>query len=63
MNQFWNYWTNHITVNVSLFRPKQNICGFQVSGPYLGFYPDPKHLTVDCELNAVKFAKKWGKMY
>ena len=32
---------------------------FQVSRPYLGFYPDPKHF-VNCEQN-VKFAEKWER--
>ena len=27
-------------------RPKKNICVFQVSRPYLGFWPDPKHFIV-----------------
>ena len=38
---------------------KNNICVFQVSRPYLGFRPDPKHFIVDCEQN-VKFAKTYG---
>ena len=25
---------------------KENICVFQVSRPYLGFWPDPKHFIV-----------------
>ena len=36
---------------------------FQVSRPYLGFCPDPKHFIVNCEQNVVKFAEKWGKIY
>ena len=44
-------------------RPKENICVFQVSRPYLGFCPDPKHFIVSCEQNVIKFAGKWGKMY
>ena len=36
---------------------------FQVSRPYLGFCPDPKHFIVNFEQNVVKFAGKWGKMY
>ena len=39
------------------------VCLFQVSRPYLGFGPDPKHFIVNCEQNVVKFAGKWGKMY
>ena len=27
-------------------RPKKKICVFQVSRPYLGFWPDPKHFIV-----------------
>ena len=44
-------------------RPNKNICVFQVSRPYLGFCPDPKHFIVNCEQNGVKFAGKWGKIY
>ena len=44
-------------------KAKINICVFQVSRPYLGFCPDPKHFIVNCEQNVVKFAGKWGKMY
>ena len=39
------------------------VCLFQVSRPYQGFGPDPKHFIVNCEQNVVKFAGKWGKMY
>ena len=31
---------------MSIIRPKKNICVFQVSRPYLGFWPDPKHFIV-----------------
>ena len=41
---------------------KKNICVFQVSRPYLGFCPNPKHFIVNCEQNVVKSAEKWGKM-
>ena len=34
---------------------------FQVSRPYLGFCPDPKHFIVNCEQNTVKFAEKNGR--
>ena len=44
-------------------RPKKNMCVFQVSRPYLGFCPDPKHFILNCEQNVVKFAEKWRKMY
>ena len=37
---------------------KKYICVFQVSRPYLGFCPNPKHFKVNCEQNVVKFAKK-----
>ena len=43
--------------------PQKNICVFQVSRPYLGFCPDPKHFIVNCEQNVVKFAGEWRKMY
>ena len=37
---FWgSYWNKNI-------RPKKYICVFQVSRPYLGFWPDPKHFIV-----------------
>ena len=49
--------------HVTNLRPKQNICVFQVSRPYLGFCPDLKHFIVDYEQNVVKFAKKWREMY
>ena len=42
-------------------RPKKNICVFQVSRPYLGFCPNPKHFIVNCKQNVLKFAGKWGK--
>ena len=29
---------------------------FQVSRPYLGFCPDPKHFIVNCEQNIIKYA-------
>ena len=38
-------------------------CVSQVSRPYQGFCPDPKHFIVNCGENVVKFAGKWGKMY
>ena len=44
-------------------RPKTIICVFQVSRPYLGFYPDLKHFIVNCEQNVVKFAGKWENIY
>ena len=44
------------------FRPKKIICVFQVSRPYLGFCPDPKHFIVNCEQNIVKYARKCAKM-
>ena len=44
-------------------KKKENMCVFQVSRPYLGFCPDPKHFIVNCEQSVVKFAGKWGKMY
>ena len=48
---------------LGVIRPKKNIYVFQVSRPYLGFCPDPKHFIVNCEQNVVKFAWKWGKIY
>ena len=39
-------------------RPKTVICMFQVSSPYLGFAPDPKHFIANCKQNIVKYAKK-----
>ena len=33
-------------------RPNK-ICVFQVSRPYLGFCPNPKHFIVNCEQNVV----------
>ena len=35
---------------------------FQVSRPYLGFRPDPKHFIVNYEQNTVKYAENWGEM-
>ena len=37
---------------------QKHICVFQVSRPYLGFCPDPKHFIVNCGQNIVKFAEK-----
>ena len=39
-------------------KAKKEICVFQFSRPYLGFYPDPKHFIVNCEQNVVKFMGK-----
>ena len=33
---------------------------FQVSQPYKGFCPHPKHFIVNCEQNIVKYAGKCG---
>ena len=61
------WWPSEILTWVKQFsysyyvRPKQNICVFQVSRPYLGFCPNPKHFIVNCEQNVVKFPGKWGK--
>ena len=41
--------------------PPKYICVFQVSRPYLGFCPDPKHFIVNCEQNVVNFAEKMGE--
>ena len=35
---------------------------FQVSRPYLGFCPDPKHFIVNFEENIVTYAGKWWEM-
>ena len=40
--------------------PKQKICVFQVSRPYLGFCPDPKRFIANCEENIVKYTEKYG---
>ena len=47
----------------SLTLGQTNICVFQVSRPYLGFCPDPKHFIVNCEQKVVKFVGKWVEMY
>ena len=38
------------------------MCVFQVSRPYLGFCPDPKHFIVNFEENTVKSVEKSGRM-
>ena len=46
---------------LNIIRPKKNICVFQVSRPYLGFWPDPKHFIVlkkNCIQNKKKKKKK-----
>ena len=43
-----------------MLRPQKHVCVFQVSRPYLGFCPDPKHFIVNCEQNVDKSAGKWG---
>ena len=45
------------------YKVPKNICVFQVSRPYLGFCPDPKHFIVNFEEIVVKFAGKSGKIY
>ena len=37
---------------------KKYICEFQVSRPYLGFCPDPKHFIVQNEQNIDKYSEK-----
>ena len=41
-----------------ILRLKKKISVFQVSRPYLGFCPNPKHFIVNCEQNVVKFVGK-----
>ena len=43
-------------------RPPKNVCVFQVSRPYLGFCPNPKHFIVNSEEITVKNAEKSGKL-
>ena len=50
--------SHYFSINKFNIRQKKNICVFQVSRPYLGFCPDPKHFIVNCEQNVVKFAEK-----
>ena len=47
--------------NGVFMRPKINICVLQVSRPFLGFCPDPKHFTVNFKENSL-MAEKWGEM-
>ena len=35
---------------------------FQVSRPYLGFCPDPKHFMMNFKENIVKYVEKQGEM-
>ena len=49
-NIFQNYWLGQ----------KQKKCAFQVSHPYLDFWPDPKHF-VNCEQIIVKYAENREK--
>ena len=57
-----NSMTEPTTSACSCKAKKKNIRVFQVSRPYLGFCPDPKHFIVNCEQNIVKYAEKWWKM-
>ena len=41
-------------------RLMRSICVFQVSRPYLGFYPDTKHFIMSCKQNIVEYAKNRG---
>ena len=41
-------------------KKKKKMCVFQVSRPYIGFRPDPKHFIVNFEGNIVKYAEKMG---
>ena len=45
-------------LNTRVTLGQKNICVFQVSRPYLGFCPDPKHFIVNYEQSVVKFAEK-----
>ena len=57
------WWSNSLwNIKSQIQKNIYRVCVFQVSQPYLGFYPDPNHYIVNCEQN-VKFPNKWGKMY
>ena len=49
-------WPSNCRLDQEIF-----ICVFQVSQPYLGFCPDPKHFIVNCVQNIVKYAETWGE--
>ena len=60
LQTFQSYYGTEGLFRILVLRPKKNIRVLQVSRPYLGFCPDPKHFIVNCEQNVVKFAGKWG---
>ena len=52
---------NFVSLQNSWFASLGQKCVFQVSRPYLGFGPNPKHFVVNCEQNIAKCAeKKWN---
>ena len=54
---FQNLFERH--PGTSKLRPKIYLCVFQISRPYLGFCPDPKHFIVNFEENTVKYAENF----
>ena len=59
----WGWQNGHSKAMCTKSGQKKKIYVFQVSRPYLGFCPDPKHFIVNCEQNDLKFAGIWGKIY
>ena len=62
LNLFFSIYSTTVTVILpatgTFVRPREYICVFQVSRPYIGFCPDPKHFIVNCEQNVVKYVEK-----
>ena len=50
-----------VLILFSLMPKKNYMCVFQVSRPYLGDCPDPKHFIGNCEQNVAKFAENERK--
>ena len=57
LERFWGYTNSPETL---VFRPR-NMFLFQVSWPYLGFCPNPKHFVVQYEQNLVKYGENFVK--
>ena len=53
--------SNEPAHEILVLRPKRHLCMFQVSRPYLGFCPDPKHFIANFKQNSVKYAENGRK--
>ena len=55
----FGFWS--LPIHILYIHKAKKICVFQVSRPYLGFCPDPKHFIVSCKHNIFEYGKNGGK--